>query len=84
MQKSDRLLDQFLRAGFTCHRKDNEAGMNLLGRNKRSEIPSVLGDNDQIIVDAPSKHNMVRVAKPSEVSRMLCDMKSCRIQLCRQ
>ncbi|RAN32633.1 hypothetical protein HY11_17475 [Hyphomonas pacifica] len=58
--------------------------MNLLGRNKRSEISGVLGHNDQIIVDAPSKHNMVRVAKPSEVSRMLCDMKSCRIQLCRQ
>ena len=60
--------------------QDNQTRVKVFGCDKRAEVASVLGNNDQSVSDAPFQHTVVGVATPPEIQRVLSNMLAARVQ----
>ena len=61
-------------------RKDHKAGVNVASHDQNPEISSVLSHENEILVDATGKHQMVRLTEATEVAWMLHDMEAFRVK----
>ena len=82
-KKFDDGAKQRLGTGAADARQDDQAGVDILNRDKRSKIPGVLSDQHEVLLDTSRQNVVVRRAQSAEVARMQDNVNALAIELLR-